>query len=74
MKVHMTAPEYAEYVAECAARGQRDDAKKKSELTDAVAVAVNTARLIDSFKDGGSSPRTSLVSLHRPAAQTQGPA
>ena len=42
VKVHMTAPEYAEYAADCAARGKRDDAEKK-ELAETAAMVVKAA-------------------------------
>ena len=43
VKVHMIAPEYAEYAADCAARGKRDDAEKKKELAETAAMAVKAA-------------------------------
>ena len=41
--MHMIAPEYAEYAADCAARGKRDDAEKKKELAETAAMAVKAA-------------------------------
>ena len=41
--VQFTAPEYAEYVVDCAARGKKDEAEKQKELVATIAMAVDAA-------------------------------
>jgi hypothetical protein len=43
VKVQMTVPQYAEYAADCEARGKKEDAERKKELVDTVAAAVQAA-------------------------------
>ena len=64
VKVHMTAPEYAEYAADCAARGKRDDAEKKKEFAETAAMVVKAA-----LADQLGRDRLTNVGVHQKKAK-----
>ena len=65
VKVHITAPEYAEYAADCATRVKKDDAEKKKELAETVAIAVKVA-LAELGRD-----RLTSVDVHQKKAKSK---